>query len=294
MSDGVDDHLDEGLHASGYASAEDGLIWETFLGEDAVVQCPEPGEEAMVPRAVFLYSHVGASGARVPGVVDYSETPPAYLAVENVGRVQLAAVRDGDRARELAAVESTGEALGGLHAAEGFGYGEIEGEAYRRGSHPTWRAFAEALVERVLEFTAGGRFEDVARRAADGFEPGAVPETPDSSVLHTDLHGRNVVLDGDDRAWIIDLDNAIYGDSRFDYVRSRRKVAGADGEARAAFRRGYRQARGLEPDEALRDQYVRLSILKGAEDGAWVGRNTGLDTGDWADGLEEWYRGRFG
>lgn len=294
MPGGVDDHLGEGLHARGYASAEDGLIWETFLGEDLVVQCPEPGDERMVPRAVFLYTHAGASGARVPAVVDYSEEPPAYLAVENVGSVQLSAVRDGDRQRELQAVGSAGEALGGLHAAEGFGYGEIEGEEYRQGSHPTWRAFAEDLVERTLEYTAGGPFEDVAGRAARGFEPGAVPETPESSVLHTDFHGSNVVLDGDGRAWAIDLDNAVYGDSRFDYVRALRRTAGTDEEARAAFREGYEQAHGLDLDGALRDQYVLLSIAKGAEDGEWVRRNGGIDIGKWADALREWYGDRFG
>ena len=294
MAGGVDDHLNGGLHARGYASAEDGLIWETFLGEDLVVQCPDPGDEEMVSRAVFLLTHARESGARVPAVVDYSEAPPAYLAVENVGSTQLSAVRNGDRGRELRAVESAGEALGGVHAAAGFGYGEIEGPEYRQGGHPTWRAFAEDLVERTLEFTAGGPFESVTRRVARAFEPGTVPETPDSSVLHADFHGSNVVLDGDDRAWAIDLDNAIYGDSRFDYVRVLRRTAGADAEARAAFREGYERAHGLALDGALRDQYVLLSIAKGAEDGEWVRRNSAVDTGDWVESLDEWYRERFG
>ncbi len=293
MAGGVDDQLGKGLHARGYARAEDGLIWETYLGDDLVVQCPEPGDERMVSRAVFLHTHVRASGARVPAVVDYSEEPPAYLAVEKVGETGLSAIREGDRQRELAAVRSAGEALGGIHAADGFGYGEIEGEQYRQGSHQTWQAFAEDLVEGALEYTAGGRFEGVMRRAASRFEPAAIPETPASSVLHNDFHDSNVVLDGDDRAWVIDLDNALYGDSRFDYVRSCRKIAGDDEEARAAFRQGYDRAYGFELDEGLRDQYVLLSIAKGAEDGEWVGRNTGTDTEVWADALRDWYRSRF-
>jgi len=293
MSGSVEGQLREGLGVHGYSRAEDGLVWETYLGDDLVVQCPARGDEGLVPRAAFLYSHVGGSGARIPAVVDYREDPPACLVVRKAGDVQLSEL-DAGRERELAAVESAGEALGQVHSAGGFGYGAIQGEEYRQGGHHTWRAFAEDLVERTVAYTAGGEFEAVVRAVAGEFDPGSVPERPEPSVLHNDFRGDNVVIDGTDRAWVVDLDNAIYGDSRFDYVQSLGEIAGDDGGARAAFRRGYERSHGLELGDELRDLYGLLSIAKRARDGEWCRRNTGIETDAWAAALVDQYRTSFG
>lgn len=296
MPGAIDDHLAEGIGAHDYARAEDGLVWETYLGEEVVVQCPAPGDEYLVSLMTVVHDRLREHGARVPAVVDSRDTPPAYLAVERVGERGLPAVReDGDG--WLEAVESAGEVLGQMHSVEGDGYGDID-PGDHGGSHETWRSFCEDLVDRVVERIDGGRFERVATSAAERFVPERIPERPTASILHNDFHDGNVLVDSDGRAWVIDFDHVVYGDDRYGYVRSERLIAGGDEAARAAFREGYEAAHGPAPDEdgALRDQYVLLSIVKSAEGGDWVRRNrTGqVDLDDWATDLEEWYRERFG
>ncbi|MEF8901922.1 MAG: hypothetical protein V5A25_11970 [Halovenus sp.] len=58
------------------------------MGDDLVVQCPDAGDEEMVSRAVFLYSHVGGSGPRVTEAVDYRGTPRADMVVRKAGDMQ--------------------------------------------------------------------------------------------------------------------------------------------------------------------------------------------------------------
>jgi len=286
--------LGEGLHARGYTRAEDGLVWETFLGDDLVVQCPPVGEEELVSRARALLSRARGAGARVPEVVDGDPTPPAYLVVRRIHGRTLSAVRNGDEPGRdlLAAVESAGETLGRIHSTGGEGYGDIEAPAYHEGSSNTWRGFVREVVADALEFTAGGPFAAVVEAAADGFRPAAVPETPPVALLHDDFSESNVIIDPAGRAWAVDLDNALYGDSRFGFVRARSSLAGDESEA-TAFGRGYGRTHELALGEKLEDEYVRLAIVKSAHDGEWCRRNTTVETADWADGLAEWYRSRF-
>lgn len=296
MPGAIDDHLAEGVGAHDYARAEDGLVWETYLGDEVVVQCPAPGDEHLVPMTVFVHDRLREQGARVPAVLDSRKRPPAYVAVERVGERRLPAVRaDGDG--WLAAVESAGEVLGQIHAAEGTGYGDIGLEDHR-GSHDRWRSFCEERFGRAVERTEGSRFERVVAESARRFDPERIPERPPASVLHDDFHDGNILVDGDGRAWAIDFDHVVYGDARYDYVRSERMIAGGDDAASAAFRAGYEAAGGSapDPDGSLTDQYALLSIAKSAEGGAWVERNRAgeVDLEEWATDLEEWYRERFG
>ena len=294
MNETIHSRLDDGLSVGGYSRVEDGLLWETFVGDDVVVQCPPAGREELVSRARALFARAREAGARVPAVLDADPTPPAYLVVRRIHGQSLSAVREGDETRQelLAAVESAGETLGRVHSTGGEGYGDIEPPAYREGRHDTWRAVVRGIVEDALEFTAGGPFEAVAEAAADGFRPVAVPETPPVSLLHGDFSGDNVIIDPEGRAVAIDLDNASHGDSRFGFVRARSALTDGEPEA-TAFRRGYDRTHGLALGEPLERAYVRLAIVESAHDGEWCRRNTTVETADWADGLTRWYRSRF-
>jgi aminoglycoside phosphotransferase (APT) family kinase protein len=321
MSLEIERQIREGLETHGYERASDGLLWETYVGTDVVVQRPPPDDEDLyftdlVPRAAFLLAHAAEHDVRVPELLDYSEADPAYLAVQRIRGPSLSAfVRDADEEARLAAIRSAGEVFGQIHATDGFGHGQLEPEGYRQTKHDTWRAFAEGLLDGTAEYTAGGHFEPIVSDVTDRFEPSVVPEKPRSALLHGDFSADNVIVDGDEQAWAIDFDNALYGDSRYDYVRARDRLAGvdpreetyaellgesehadervlADPDARRAFRAGYEEAHELDIDPELETQYVLLAIAKSARDGEWVRRNRGISTADWAKGLREWYRSR--
>ena len=323
MSLEIERQIREGLEACGYERATDGLLWETYVGEDVVVQRPPPDDEGLyftdlVSRAVFLLTHAAEHGVRVPELLDYSEGDPAYLAVRRVHGPSLSAfVRDADAEAEaetrLAAIRSAGEVFGQIHATDGFGHGQLEPERYRQTQHDNWRAFAEGLLDTTVEYTTGGHFEPIVSEVANRFDPSVVPKRPRSALLHGDFSADNVLLDGDGQAWAIDFDNALYGDSRYDYIRARDRLAGvdpreeiyadllggaehvdkrvlADPDAESAFRAGYEAAHELDIDPGLEAQYVLLAIAKSARDGEWVRRNREISTADWVEGLREWYR----
>lgn len=321
MSLEIERQIREGLEAHGYERASDGLLWETHVGEDVVVQRPPPDDEDLyftdlVPRAAFLLAHAAEHGVRVPELLDYSEADPAYLAVQRIHGPSLSAfVRDADEEARLAAIRSAGEVFGQIHATDGFGHGQLEPEAYRQTQHDNWRAFVEGLLDTTVEYTAGGQFESIVSEVADDFEPSVVPTEPRSALLHGDFSADNVILDGDGQAWAIDFDNALYGDSRYDYLRARDRLAGvdpreetyakllagsehadervlADPDARSVFRAGYEAAHELDIEPELEAQYVLLAIAKSARDGEWVRRNREISTADWVAGLREWYESR--
>jgi aminoglycoside phosphotransferase (APT) family kinase protein len=321
MSSEIERQIREGLESHGYERASNGLLWETYVGEDVVVQRPPPDDENLyftdlVPRAAFLLAHAAEHGVRVPELLEYSETEPAYLAVRRVQGPSLSAfVHDAEAEPRLAAIRSAGELFGQIHATDGFDHGQLEPEAYRQTQHDHWRAFAEELLDTTVAYTAGGQFEPIVSDVVDSFDPSVVPEQPRSALLHGDFSADNVLVDGDRRAWAIDFDNALYGDSRYDYIRARDRLTGVDpreetyadllGEAehsdervlagpdaRSAFRAGYEEAHELHIDPELETQYVLLAIAKSARDGEWVRRNRELSTADWVVGLREWYRSR--
>lgn len=321
MSLEIERQIREGLETHGYERASDGLLWETYVGTDVVVQRPPPDDEELyftdlVSRAAFLLAHAAEHGVRVPELLEYSETDPAYLAVRRIHGPSLSAfVRDAERETRLAATRSAGEVFGQIHATDGFGHGQLESEGYRQTQHDNWRAFTEELLDTTAEYTAGGHFEPIVSEVADRFEPSVVPEEPRSALLHGDFSADNLIVDGDRQAWAIDFDNALYGDSRYDYVRARDRLAGvdpreetyvellagsehadkrvlADPDAKSAFRAGYEAAHQLDIDPELEAQYVLLAIAKSARDGEWVRRNREISTTDWVDGLREWYGSR--
>jgi len=315
MGENVDSQFREGLDAGEYTRTDDGVLWDTYVGEDTVVQCPPSEDDALyftdlVPRAAFLFSHAADHGVRVPAALEHSSDAPAYLVLERVRGESLASfVRAADRENRLAAVRSAGEVLGQIHATPGFGYGGIEANAYTETSHDTWRGFARGLVTGATEYTAGGPFEPVVRAVADSFEPAVVPERPASRLLHGDFSADNVIIDPDTRAWAIDFDNALYGDHRYDYVRARDRLTGADPreatyaellgtqdgrvlsdpDAIAAFEKGYRDVHALDIDEGIETQYSLLAMAKSAQDGEWIRQNRDISTEDWVTGIEAWY-----
>lgn len=315
MGENVDSQFWEGLDADEYTRTDDGVLWDTYVGEETVVQCPPSEDDALyftdlVPRAAFLFSHAADHGVRVPAVVEHSSDAPAYLVLERVRGESLSAfVPAADRQDRLAAVRSAGEVLGQIHATPGFGYGSIEANAYTETSHDTWRGFARELVAGAVEYTAGGPFEPVVRAVADRFDPGVVPERPSSRLLHGDFSADNVIIDRNTRAWAIDFDNALYGDSRYDYIRARDRLTGADPreatytellgtqdgrvlddpDALAAFEAGYRDVHPLDIDEEIETQYSLLAMAKSAQDGEWIRQNRDISTENWVAGIEAWY-----
>ena len=324
MSEQVDRQLRDGLHAHGYARTDDGVLWETYVGEDIVVQCP-PSDDAdlyftdLVPRAVFLFSHAAENGVRVPEVLDHGTDSPAYLVLQRIDGPNLSAFvhATADDATRAAALRSAGEVLGQIHTTDGFGYGELVAGEYRQSSHGSWRAFTRGLIEQAVEYTSGGPFEPVVSEIERRFEPGVVPEQPASRLLHGDFSADNVIIDRETRAWAIDFDNALYGDSRYDYIRARDRLTGADpregtyskllhspdqadprvlgdSQAESAFKTGYERAHELVIDDELEAQYVLLAMAKSAQDGEWIRQNRAVSTADWVNGLAGWYRSRFG
>ena len=320
MGDHADSRFREGLDTGEYARSDDGVLWDTYLGAETVVQCPPSEDDALyftdlVPRAAFLFSHAAEHGVRVPAVVEHSSDAPAYLVLERIRGESLSSfVRAADPEGREAAARSAGEVLGQIHATPGFGHGSIEANAYTETSHDSWREFARALVTDAVEYTAGGPFEPVVAAVADSFEPAVVPEQPASRLLHGDFSADNVIIDRETRAWAIDLDNALYGDHRYDFVRARDRLTGADpreatyaellgtrdgrvlsdADALAAFEAGYRERHAPEMDEDIETQYSLLAMAKSAQDGEWIRQNREISTADWVAGIERWYRERVG
>jgi len=322
MTAGVNSQLRKGLSVSGYTHSDDGVLWETYIGEDVVVQCPPSDDEHLyftdlVSRAAFLISHASEHDVQVPDVVEYSRDAPAYLLLKRIHGQNLSAfIKDASQTGKLKAIRSAGEVFGQIHATDGFGYGEPKAEQYTQTTHETWRGFAQEMVEQAVEFTANGPFEPVVNEIVSTFELEAVPEQPVSSLLHGDFSADNLLIDTEIQAWAIDFDNALYGDSRYDYVRARDRLTGADPreriyaklfesstqsdaivldspQKRQAFETGYSQTHELAMDTNLQKQYALMAMVKSAQDGEWIRQNREISTAEWVTGIEQWYRSRF-
>lgn len=282
--------LENGLMAEGHSSLENGAVWETFEVDDVVIQAPATGRENDLPKNNFLYRHLAENGVNVPEVILSEEATPSYGVYENVDGDSLSSVKESVSEEEYGdVVETAGKLLGQIHSTEGFGYGwPDQNQGFRGASHSNWREFVSDRRNSIQEKVDEWPFNQVVDRAANHVEIEEIPLETDSAVLHRDYHGENLIF-GDDEVYVIDLDNAVYGDPRFDFVYSSSQITGGDQELEERFLEGYESVRDLEMDETLEDNYVALSVLQSAEAGYWNQQNdSDLDMKSWVEGLHKW------
>ncbi len=268
-----------------YEHPDDGMVAVTYITEDLVVQKARSGHEEQMRKGVFLTDYLHAQGVAVPDVREVHEDP-FYVVFEKIDATPLMDREAFTEDDYVTAVKQAGAECARMHEVEAFGYGRPDSEnGFRSGEYGSWRVFTEHYVEDTQEYVQSDPFRPVAEQAASRVDVEKVPENPPKRVLHMDYTLDNILVDDDLNVHIIDLDNAYYGDARFDLMYADLSMSKHGDRTVEAFWEGYRSVRdpGLTPE--LEKTYQALAILHSTKAGEWCLRN------DKQVNVEQWQKG---
>lgn len=267
---------------------EDGLIWDTYMLPDTVVQIPREDDEWRIDRIEGIYNQL-SENVPAPEIqnirdqgIEFERIEGEMLRdlknrLENISEVSEE--YEDLRGRYLDAVELAGQALAYIHNSEpeveGYGYFKTDGET-TEAPHDIWREYVgDELIERE---DVPEEFERAADLAFQNFELDKVPENPPRGILHDDYNTGNIMVREGGSIAILDFDNAIYGDPDFGYLNSKMELCDHDDkEAQERFRKGYESARELDISNEKIDNYTALAVLKSVSAGKWVKDNRDVD-----------------
>lgn len=285
---------------------EEGLIWDTYIIDDSVVQVPREGDEWRIERVRTIYNTLNDN---VPA--------PKISSIENEGKYEGIVFEriQGDILREssnsspqentnskekkqscLDLIEETGRALAQIHNSkpefEGFGYFTLE-DGSVVSPHETWRDYAEEKLDDLDDIPE--RFEEAYQIAIDNFDIEKIPDNPERSLLHDDFHSGNIIVEKDGSIKVIDFDNAIIGDPNFGYINSKFEMCDYDDkEAQKRFQKGYEKVRDVNISDEVESNYVALAILDSISAGKWLAENRDVDFLDeYTEDLNNWAKCYF-
>lgn len=151
-----------------------------------------------------------------------------------------------------------GELVGQLHGVTGAACGRLPGGAPGR----SWRAVHAAEVDARLAEMRGTAFDDlvplVARFMAEQDAVLDGPVTP--RLLHMDLHGGNILVDGDRISGVVDAEEALWGHHEYELMRLElAHFRGVPAGREAAFLASYAAVIPLEAGWASRARVYEVS-----------------------------------
>jgi len=284
---------------------EEGLIWDTYIIEDSVVQVPREGDEWRIDRVTAIYRILNDE-VPLPEIKQVEKQSEAKgVAFERIKGELLREVNDqssniseddDQRKFYLSAIEKTGRALALIHNSgteiQGYGYFKSEKDSVVA-PHDTWRDYIGEKLENLEDIPE--RFEGAYQTALENFKMERVPENPELSLLHDDYHSGNILVKDDGSVYVIDFDNAIIGDPDFGYINSKYEMCDHDDEeALERFRKGYESVRELDISDEKRDNYVALAILDSIGAGKWLVENRDVDFIDeYSEEVNNWANDYF-
>lgn len=157
-----------------------------------------------------------------------------------------------------------GEALDELHeqGIERLNYGQFTGytdwdhlglvRAYHH-----WNEFLDQNIEAYIESISDEVLNNSQRQILQaGWKKSAIPKEPEKTVIHNDLVPSNAIID-EEKAYLIDLDQALHGDKIFDLVKAEESliIRGIEPEP---LKEGYNLEKNIS--EELRKAYQSYAL----------------------------------
>lgn len=269
-----------------YREADAGLVNTTYITGDRVLQMPSEGGSHQLRKSRYLLNRMEDAGVQVPRVIEYSEDP-LFAVFERVEGRML-----DDRAElgedYLEAVRSAGKALAEIHGIETKWYGTPNPlTGFREGEHSNWQVFTDDYVQGTLDMTESDLFQPLAARASSMLDTDVFPEQPDSRLLHLDFKTENIIIDAESEAYVIDFDDAKYGDPRLDLIYARFLMSKKGEEVEETFMQGYRDVRDPEMTDEIEENYSLLALMRDLRGAEWCLKNDrDVDLEEWRRGLE--------
>lgn len=234
---------------------EKGDILDTYkVSSDPVLylQSSSEHQEALERGASTLRS-LQDSGIPVPEIKYFEPEESAVVTYEVEGE-NLDEANNPEKA-----FYDVGKTLGLVHKSFSFGdYGPIihSKEGMVSESYDNWRDAVKTLhrykmasANDILGMERDHDIEEVFYETID-----AVPEYPESRMLHFDFRPSNIIVKEEAVNAVLDWDRAFAGHPDFEYVRARRELEREFGDSNG-FEQGYRSIREPNLNEVLEDFY---------------------------------------
>ena len=289
---------------------EEGLIWDTYIIDDSVVQVPREGDVWRIERVRTTYNILNDNipvpkinsieiEGKYKGVVFEKIHGDILREVSESSDDDSKEINESTEQRQsyLDLIEETGRALAKIHKSkpefDGFGYFTIEEDSVVC-PHEEWIDYVEDKLDDLDDLP--DRFEEAYQIAINNFDIQKIPEEPERSLLHDDFHSGNIIVEKNGSISVIDFDNAIIGDPDFGYVNSKFEMCGYDDkEALKKFQEGYEEIREVNISEKAESNYVALAILDSISAGKWLIENRDVDfLDDYTEELNNWATSYFG
>lgn len=268
----VPDIIETGLWQTDPILTEAGAVKTTWLTDDVVVQVPRVGEDVRIAINSHLYETFDETDVPVPAVYHLDDEPPSYGVYERVHQDDLGVLFetiDDDTKMDL--LEEAGSILGSLHQVEKEGYGVPRADEPASGRDERWDIFFSDFMNKSLERIEPIIDEETRAKIEAYMGSDQIPAYPVSSVIHDDFHPGNLLGSEDGIDAVIDFDNAIYGDRRYDVQRAKGMIGLSDpGEAYdttavTAFMEGYQQSGAVPGDDKIDTIYDVAARTKWAD-----------------------------
>ncbi|MCJ7428783.1 MAG: aminoglycoside phosphotransferase family protein [Candidatus Nanohaloarchaeota archaeon QJJ-5] len=255
--------IQTGLYEQEPRHIDAGAVKTTWKTDDHIIQVPRVGESHRIALNSHLYDVFSDTAVPVPDVVASSGTPPAYSVYEYISEPDLGTVlKQVNKETEMDLIREAGAVLGAIHEPEMENYGFPGQDDPTKGTYQRWDRFMDEHIQHALERIAPVIDKETRSYISSQVDASNLPEHPPSRVNHDDFHPGNILGDEDGITAVLDFDNAIYGDPRYDHQRAKGMIGGLtdpgdtyDTDRIEAFDRGYRKTASEDIDERLEAIY---------------------------------------
>ncbi|MFB6144957.1 MAG: phosphotransferase family protein [Candidatus Nanohaloarchaea archaeon] len=224
----------------------DGVVNETYITDDYVVQVPMEGNEDKWRKNLFLTKELNRKGVPVPEVLEVNNDP-LYAAYERIEGPTLKDREEFSDEEYLEAVRNAGKALGMIHSQKVEGYGKpLPKKDFMEAEYDDWHDFVKEYIQGSLNYVERDLFRETVERAAELVKTEDLPRKPEPRILHMDYTPDNILVSSDLSVHVIDFEGALYGDPDLDLMYAELIASKRGEEAVKAFMNGYQDSRDID------------------------------------------------
>jgi len=270
-----------------FEEVEDGIVNTTYITSNYVVQKNRDGSDEKLKKNAYLIEKTFENGVNTAKVVEKGKNP-VNIVFEKLEGTSLNNKNKFTEADFIEAGRNAGKELAKIHQVKADNYGKPQPDNREIGEYKNWRNFCKNYIDGTIEYVTSNRFQPLVEKAEEMIELTEISEKPDSRVLHLDYTPDNIIIDDETlEAYVIDFDNARYGEPGFDYMYAAEIIMPKHSEKMAeAFKEGYQSVRDLKLSENEVNSYLALAVMRDARGGEWCYRNDkDVDLDAWAEGL---------
>lgn len=266
--------------------AEEGIVSRTYITENFVVQERTDDVEKLRKNAVMI-DRLYENGVNAPELIELGEDP-VFAVFEKLEGDSLDKKQSFDEKQYFEAVRNSGKALAQIHQQEGSGYGKPTPETdFTEAPFSNWHEFVEDYAQGTLDYVESEKFRHVAEKAFEKFDSEALPENPESRVLHMDYTPDNIIVREDMEVDVIDFDGVYFGDPGLDLVYAEMIMSKYGEKMAEEFMQGYRQVRDPDLTQEEKKNYTALAAMRDVRGAEWCLKNDkDVDLEEWREGLE--------